>query len=162
MADKNVSFKEFIETYKNETTTGLWRHSTQVVVDDKLTLDLYYYELSIYTEDNDGNDIIFVITHPGYAEEGLEKYIGFLHDMGYALAEKIRKPVRPAAEPEEFRDEIWDALLDSSGEVLAHEHPVILRRWLADNWGSVQEGSLVRAGATGKHMTIYEYVSGTL
>lgn len=161
MADKRVSFGEFIETYKKYgTTIGLHRHSVPVEVDDKLTLDLYYYELCIYPKDDDGPNVI--VGHPDYAEEGLEKYISFLHDMGYALAEKIRKPVRPAAEPEEFTDEIWDALLDSSGEVVAHEHPVTLKRWLLDHWADQQAGSLVRAGATGESVTIYEYLSDAL
>lgn len=160
MADKRVSFEEFIETYKHATSIGLHRHSIPVVVDNRLTLDLYYYELCVYAEEDESGNVI--IGHPAYAEEGLERYIGFLHDMGYALAEKIRKPVRPAAEPEEFRDEIWDALLDSSGEVMAHEHPVTLKRWLLDNWGDIQEGSLVRAGATGENVTIYEYLRDAL
>lgn len=160
MADKRVSFEEFVETYKNATAVGLHRHSILVEVDDKLTLDLYYYELCVYADDDDSPNVI--IGHPAYTEEGLERYIEFLHDMGYALADKIRKPVRPAAEPEEFTDEIWDALLDSSGEVVAHESPVTLKRWLLDHWADLQAGSLVRAGATGESVTIYEYLSDTL
>lgn len=159
MADKRVSFDEFVETYKNATTIGLHRHSIPVEVDDNLTLDLYYYELCIYPEDDDAPNVI--IGHPAYSEEGLERYIGFLHDMGYAVAGRMRKAVR-TAEPEEFTDEIWDALLDSSGEVVAQENPVTLKKWILENWGNLQEGSCIRVGATGELMTIYVYMSDVL
>lgn len=161
MADKRVSFAEFLETYKKETRAGLHRHSMPVEVDERLTLDLYYYELCLYSEEDDSPNVI--IGHPAYTEDGLEAYIGFLHDMGYAVAEKMRVPARPAAEteeePEEFRDEIWDALLDASGEVIAHEHPVILRRWMMANWPDLKESTCVRVGASGEVMPIVTYLS---
>jgi hypothetical protein len=82
--DIKLSFKEFIETYKNPETTALARDVVPYV-DSGMALEFYSYQLLL---DDEKNAKTIIAGHPDYMEVGIDAYVDFMLDMLIAINEK--------------------------------------------------------------------------